>query len=1357
MKTNILIRMMVILMTWVGVTAYGNENEGNPSFGNATQTDYYYYKGNKIPLILNENKVVVSVSKEYFETSERIHSNVQILSTITDEAFDIYIISRSDFEKLTSLDSWEEDSKAVLLTSGYITEEAKEVYSTPYLNVELKKEQDIDVLTSYAEAYGLKIVSQASSLLPLWYIVAITPECKMGSVECANKLWESGKFAASAPDFAFVSIEKPSVTSNIPFVQDGKRWNYIGFYSGVAPQYEQSWEYSYYLQGDTLICGIPCLRLYYDGGKNKVSNLYYGAMHEENGKVFFFPQGKDVPSLLYDFSCQVGDQPEFYTIYGDMKAVVTETQTVSYQSKDYRVLFLHDLTIQDDPAGGVNECWIEGVGSIHDLFATILAPGDGRKFLSCELNGETIFDYQDFLNKENGVINPFVEEGKVWHMLYSNPEASDLYPDYEFSYFIKGDTIITGMSCKKLYAYNEENKKKTEYKMALFEQEGKVFFIPEGSADSHVLYDFNFSAGSTTLVKDAIHPEWEIKMRNNEERYMETDGVRRKCLLVNRVDNSDNAEDYPSGWWIEGIGSELGPLNTWLFESAGNTNNFLYCEINGQRVALDWSVIEEKENSDTIKQLEEYANDYRPFIEEGKVWKVGHFDAGSPLCYAISYYYFDGDTIVGGMPCKRMMCRTKVNEILGYDGFITNSTEYVGALREEGRRVYLALPHEENFNLLYDFESEVGTTIEAYSNGQPEDASSNPCVISNKTYGQFTNDDGSTSYKGAYVEIYAQHPDANTAALTRWMEGVGMDVSPVFGHYMPGCCEYLWGLMTCTVGDEVLYRNTSLVELSDWEGAETTSEATKAKKRVDFTHVVKKKPKAPQRRVAENDHVSISGEFSKTELTIDLGALEDTYAVTITDASGQAVYAKDVKTNRVLGLNINISTFTGDDYTITLENEDEIFTGYFSFSDLRKIELTDEEKQLVKNNNAFAYRLFEKARGDESTIMSPLSITYALGMLNNGAAGQTQQEICEVLGAGDMGTGVINDFCRKLLTEAPMLDPETTAEIANTIYVNKALDYELQEGFVEKANEYYDAQPQALDFYDDATIDIINQWANDHTHGMIPTVFEDKKLFNKNAVSYLLNALYFRGVWSNPFDKSLTTDELFNGIETLPMMNQYEEILYTGNDLYQAVRLFYGNGSYMMTIYLPREGKTIGDVLSEKMNPESSYKDIYHDAMVNLKMPRFKTETKLQLKEIMIELGMPTAFDINNAEFPFFGNRDVFISDMFQKAAIELDEEGTKAAAVTVIEIVESVTSMPEEVTFHANRPFFYTISEKSTDAIFFIGQYLGENPAVSIAAPDSPATQGNNVYYDLTGRRITTPTKGIYIRNGKKVFYFHK
>ena len=414
----------------------------------------------------------------------------------------------------------------------------------------------------------------------------------------------------------------------------------------------------------------------------------------------------------------------------------------------------------------------------------------------------------------------------------------------------------------------------------------------------------------------------------------------------------------------------------------------------------------------------------------------------------------------------------------------------------------------------------------------------------------------------------------------------------------------------------------------------------------------------------------------------------------------------------------------------------------------KEITLTDAERELVKANNNFALRLFREARTEENAILSPLSITYALGMLNNGATGRTQQEINEVLGFGEAGADAINAFCRKMLTEAPKLD-DTKVAIGNTIFVNEGMGYRLQDAFVQTVNTFYDAQPQARNFTDGETMDVINQWASDHTNGMIKQIL-DAESFDPMAVSYLLNAIYFKGDWTNEFDPESTTEEPFNGGDAVPMMNRlfYDDIGYAENDLYQAVNLPYGLGAYSMSIFLPKEGKTVADIL-EKMTDED-WKNFSENYSVAVKLPRFETQTDQDLKEIMSNLGMPTAFIPTYADFPYFCNEQIYISLMKQVAKIKVNEQGSEAAAVTIIG-EKALSANDYYATFHATRPFLYLITEQSTGVVFFIGQYMGKL-AASASLPQREE-QSPKAVYNLAGQRLNkVPERGIYIRNGQKV-----
>ena len=404
--------------------------------------------------------------------------------------------------------------------------------------------------------------------------------------------------------------------------------------------------------------------------------------------------------------------------------------------------------------------------------------------------------------------------------------------------------------------------------------------------------------------------------------------------------------------------------------------------------------------------------------------------------------------------------------------------------------------------------------------------------------------------------------------------------------------------------------------------------------------------------------------------------------------------------------------------------------------------LTRSELEMVDQSNDFAFNLFREVpagygftspRGcvppedyDDkvamgNNILSPISIIYALGMLNNGATGETQQQINKVLGFADTGVEGINTFCKKMLLKALYNDSDTKLNIANNIYFNTSTGYELNPTFLQLAKEYYRAEPELRNFNDGKTMDAINQWCSDHTEKMIEKVL-DETSFNPSAVSYLLNAIYFKGNWRLQFDEANTTEESFgpSGVvlgqypeleKRVPMMHQNNLLCYTENEVCQAVKLPYGNGSYAMTILLPLEGKRINDVL-QTLTAESWTQQYYWmgDAIVDLKLPRFEADTDLYLNGIMSRLGMPKAFT-DDAEFPNFCNTDIHIDLMKQVAKIKVNETGTEAAAVTVIEAgLESAGPDPEprRVNFHATRPFLYVISDEATDAILFIGQYTG-------------------------------------------------
>ncbi len=296
--------------------------------------------------------------------------------------------------------------------------------------------------------------------------------------------------------------------------------------------------------------------------------------------------------------------------------------------------------------------------------------------------------------------------------------------------------------------------------------------------------------------------------------------------------------------------------------------------------------------------------DYRPFVEDGKVWKVGSTTGISDsIVKMVEYYYFDGDTIIDGKTFKQMMCQRYVNH---------NHPDYavivkypllrkVGAWYEEDKKVYFYNATSKQFRMMYDFSLNANDTllIDNYY----------PYVIGPKQTG------GLEGFKGIYRDVM-WCTDRDPFYCTTWLEGVGGIDGPTINIYYGEEGRALF-LMSCTVGDEVIYLNDAYED-----GA--TPEAAR-KDRIDFTHTIKIRPKS--RSMTAEAMPSLYGEYSDQQLGINLNALDEAYQVSITDEAGKTVYEKTVNAGSIVGLNIDISSYAKGRYTVTVENSMESFTG----------------------------------------------------------------------------------------------------------------------------------------------------------------------------------------------------------------------------------------------------------------------------------------------------------------------------------------------------------------------------------------------------------------------------------------------
>ena len=382
----------------------------------------------------------------------------------------------------------------------------------------------------------------------------------------------------------------------------------------------------------------------------------------------------------------------------------------------------------------------------------------------------------------------------------------------------------------------------------------------------------------------------------------------------------------------------------------------------------------------------------------------------------------------------------------------------------------------------------------------------------------------------------------------------------------------------------------------------------------------------------------------------------------------------------------------------------------------RAIQLTEEQREFAKKNNDFTFNLYRAVNDAQqerkSIVTSPLSVTYVMGMLNDGAAGKTEEEITSVLGFGAGDKSAVNAYCQALIRQAPLADPSVTLQIANIVAADQ--DVVLEDTYKQNMSDYYEADVASLDFSEPASLDYLNGWCNEKTEGMIPKIIDE---LSPEAKLVLMNAIYFKATWTEKFDEQDTKEETFTKADgtaaTVPMMYRNALIQYGANDVFSSVCLPFGSGDkYRMYVLLPSEGKSVDDVVNVLTNDFWEKNRPSGNAVVDLKLPRFKTNSDIRLNDLISQLGAPSMFDSEKADFAGISKnyKDLYVSLLKQKAAIEVSEEGTKASAVTVAMIDTASGPMDyEKATFHADRPFVYLIQEWDTRAVFFIGTYEGD------------------------------------------------
>ncbi len=379
-------------------------------------------------------------------------------------------------------------------------------------------------------------------------------------------------------------------------------------------------------------------------------------------------------------------------------------------------------------------------------------------------------------------------------------------------------------------------------------------------------------------------------------------------------------------------------------------------------------------------------------------------------------------------------------------------------------------------------------------------------------------------------------------------------------------------------------------------------------------------------------------------------------------------------------------------------------------------DLTPEEIELAQSSDRFGLKLFREVvrqQPDSNIFISPLSVSMALGMTANGAAEATLDSMRATLELASLTEAESNAAYQSLIELLTGADPQVQFDIANSIWYRDIWTF--NDDFLQRCRDYFDAVVRGLDFSKSAAADTINAWVDENTQGKIKEIV-DKPIDSFTAM-FLINALYFKGTWTYEFDPEDTKDDEFTRLDgskaPCSMMSQEADLLYQETEQFQAVDLPYGDGLFSMAVLLPKSDVHV-DTLAAHLTADNwaSWIGDLDTHAVALELPKFKLEYDLKMNDVLKALGMAVAFDGGQANFSrmlvesgaYPGN--LFIDKVKHKTFVQVDEEGTEAAAVTSVEM--GFTSIgPSSIIMRVDRPFVFVIRERTSGALLFMGKIV--------------------------------------------------
>jgi len=367
----------------------------------------------------------------------------------------------------------------------------------------------------------------------------------------------------------------------------------------------------------------------------------------------------------------------------------------------------------------------------------------------------------------------------------------------------------------------------------------------------------------------------------------------------------------------------------------------------------------------------------------------------------------------------------------------------------------------------------------------------------------------------------------------------------------------------------------------------------------------------------------------------------------------------------------------------------------------------DQEK-LASANTGFAFDLLKqitKEQANRNIFISPFSVSTALQMAGNGAAGETKAEMQRVLKTTGLPAGTLNAACKDL-NQSLNSQTNVVLNLANAIWYKK--EFHLKPEFVSMNKQFFQAELGGVDFSKPESAQTINHWADTSTHGKIKEVVQWP--FDPALRVILANAIYFKGKWDRPFDKLRTSQDAFHlsagGEKQIPMMWQHGHFNYQQGSGFQAVRLPYAGKRLQMYLFLPDTNSSPAKLLAD-LNAETWRDKIlpqFRDNDGILALPRFKLDYSVMLNDPLKALGMRQAFAMD-ADFSTMADEPLFVSEVKQKSFVEVNEEGTEAAAVTTVAVAASAMLRPIELfEMIVDRPFLFVIADDQTKSILFMG-----------------------------------------------------